>query len=170
MQVLYFQFSASATKQYCFSQIKFFWGKKISIIFAALEDQRNKEASILPYMVSYIPFSPNLRLLFIPLIFLIMPKEPAPILRIRGIEKEESLSSSVLPQSAFWWEQHERKVSPLSQQPSSVVSLLDGDRKDDIIGQHSLLMPFSIYTQETTAFILKYQRKSKCSWETDDLK
>lgn len=31
-------------------------------------------------------------------------------------------------------------------------------------------MPFSVYTQETTAFILKYQRKSKCSWETDDLK
>lgn len=84
--------------------------------------------------------------------------------------KAQSKKSVCHPQSPFRREQQERKLTPLSQQSSSVVSLVDGDRKDDIIGQHGLLMPFSIYTQETTAFILKYQRKSKCSWETDDLK
>lgn len=95
-----------------------------------------------------------------------MPKEPAPILRMRGIEQEEPLSSSssfsiILLMRAAGQEHQPLKSAAL------LCCLMTWwvQERWHYWTINGLLMPFSIYSQETTAFIVKYQRMSKCSWE-----
>lgn len=96
-----------------------------------------------------------------------MPKEPAHILRMRGIQQEESLLLSIpfsiilLMRAAGQKHQPLRSAAP----PCFLMSWWVQERWHYWTTKSVLPMPFSIYSQETTASIVKYQRKSKCFWE-----
>lgn len=96
-----------------------------------------------------------------------MPKEPAHILRMRGIEQEESLLLSIpfsiilLMRAAGQKHQPLRSAAP----PCFLMSWWVQERWHYWTTKSVLPMPFSIYSQETTASIVKYQRKFKCFWE-----
>lgn len=90
-----------------------------------------------------------------------MLKEPAHILRMRRIEQEESLPSSIPLMRAAGQKCQALKSAAL---PCCLMTWWAQERWHHWT-TNGLLMPFSIYSQETTTLIVKYQRKSKCSWE-----
>lgn len=95
-----------------------------------------------------------------------MPKEPAHILRMRGTEQEESLSSSIPFSVILLMRAAGQKHQPLKS--AALLCCLTSSWVQErwhYWTTNGLLRPFSSYSQETNAFIVKYQRKSKCSWE-----